>query len=368
MKKPITWLLLIFLCVSCVFSVQLGRFGQGVDINGTLFKSFIPPIFVAPEYIPGINIPNSLFTTIIVDVVILLLAWAARRGMDLANSGKAPANWFANAWESFVDYLYRNYMVPTLGARAKTVVHIAVTAFVFILVSGMMEVIPGIESVGVLEAPHKGTGYCYVAASPKIGIITGIPAVSAEACKKTGALAVGPAEEEASLASDISMAEAGGTGAVVIPFMRRPTSDLSTTLAMALVAFVFIEIQGFRANGTHYLSAFFRFGELKKVKKGMMVGLISVIQFAVGFLELLSEFIRIISFSFRLFGNMFAGTVLVLVMAFLLPVVVPVAFLALEFAVAVIQAFVFMMLIVVYTSLAVSSHGGGDEHAEAAGH
>jgi F-type H+-transporting ATPase subunit a len=83
---------------------------------------------------------------------------------------------------------------------------------------------------------------------------------------------------------------------------------------------------------------------------------------------LLSEFIRIISFSFRLFGNMFAGTVLVLVMAFLLPVVVPVAFLALEFAVAVIQAFVFMMLIVVFTSLAVSSHGGGDEHAEASGH
>ena len=181
-------------------------------------------------------------------------------------------------------------------------------------------------------------------------------------------LAVGPAEEEASLASDISMAEAGGTGAVVIPFMRRPTSDLSTTLAMALVAFIFIEIQGFRANGTHYLGNFFRLSELKKVNKGMMAGLVAVIQFAVGFLELLSELIRIISFSFRLFGNMFAGTILVLVMAFLMPVVVPVAFLALEFAVAVIQAFVFMMLIVVFTSLAVTSHGGDEEHAEAHGH
>ena len=227
----------------------------------------------------------------------------------------------------------------------------------------MMEVIPGIESVGVLEAPHKGTGYCYIQ-SGGAAIITGIPAVSAEACKAKGALAAGPSEAEAGLASDVSAAEAG-KGAVVVPFMRRPTSDLSTTLAMALVAFIFIEIQGFRANGTHYLNAFFRFGELKKVKKGMMVGLISVIQFAVGFLELLSEFIRIISFSFRLFGNMFAGTVLVLVMAFLLPVVVPVAFLALEFAVAVIQAFVFMMLIVVFTSLAVSSHGGDEEHADA---
>ena len=367
MKKPITWLLLIFLCVSCVFSVQLGRFGQGVDINGTLFKSFIPPIFVAPEYIPGINIPNSLFTTIIVDVVILLMAWAARKGMDLQGKGGAPGNWFANAWESFVDYLYRNYMVPTLGARAKTVVAVAITAFTFILVSGMMEVIPGIESIGIREAPHSGTGYCYVKAG-SASVITGIPATTAEACKSTGALASGPAEMVAGLASDVVGAEEHGAGAVVVPYMRRPTSDLSTTLAMALVAFIFIEIQGFRANGTHYLGNFFRFSELKKVKKGMMVGLISVIQFAVGFLELLSEFIRIISFSFRLFGNMFAGTVLVLVMAFLLPVVVPVAFLALEFAVAVIQAFVFMMLIVVFTSLAVSSHGGGDEHAEAAGH
>ena len=154
MKRLTTVLLLAFLCVSCVFSVQLGRFGEGLVVNGTTFKSFIPPIFVAPEYIPGINIPNSLFTTIIVDVVILLLAWAARRGMDLANTGKAPANWFANAWESFVDYLYRNYMVPTLGARAKTVVHVAITSFVFILVSGMMEVIPGIESVGVLAVSY----------------------------------------------------------------------------------------------------------------------------------------------------------------------------------------------------------------------
>lgn len=365
--KPITVLLLAFLCVSCYFGFALGRFGQGVVINGTTFKSFIPPISVAPEAIPGINIPNSLFTTIIVDVVILLLAWAARRGMDAQAKGNAPGNWFANAWESFIDYLYRSYMVPTLGARAKTVVPLAITAFTFILVSGMMEVIPGIESVGVLEPPHKGTGYCYVK-SGTAGIITGIPAETAEACKTSGALAAGPAEPVANLASDVGNAEAAGKGAIVVPFMRRPTSDLSTTLAMALVAFIFIEIQGFRANGSHYLNAFFRFGELKKVQKGMMVGLISVIQFAVGFLELLSELIRIISFSFRLFGNMFAGTVLVLVMAFLLPVVVPTAFLALEFAVAVIQAFVFMMLIIVFTSLAVSSHGGGDEHAEGHAH
>jgi F-type H+-transporting ATPase subunit a len=89
----------------------------------------------------------------------------------------------------------------------------------------------------------------------------------------------------------------------------------------------------------------------------MMTGLVGNIQAGlVGPLELISEFIRIVTFSFRLFGNMFAGTVLVFVMTSILPVLLPAIFLGLEFAIAVIQAFVFMMLITVFTSLAVA-HG-----------
>jgi F-type H+-transporting ATPase subunit a len=95
----------------------------------------------------------------------------------------------------------------------------------------------------------------------------------------------------------------------------------------------------------------------RRAHQGMMQGLIGNIQAGlVGPLELISEFIRIVSFSFRLFGNMFAGTVLVFVMTSILPVLLPTVFYGLEFAIAVIQAFVFMMLVTVFTSLAVA-HG-----------
>jgi F-type H+-transporting ATPase subunit a len=146
-------------------------------------------------------------------------------------------------------------------------------------------------------------------------------------------------------------------GAAVIPVLRRPTSSLSTTLALAVIAFLFIEFQGIRANGVHYFERFFQVGSWRRAHQGMMTGLVGNIQAGlVGPLELISEFIRIVTFSFRLFGNMFAGTVLVFVMMSILPVLLPAIFLGLEFAIAVIQAFVFMMLITVFTSLAVA-HG-----------
>lgn len=343
---------------ACVLGCMLGNFGQGITIpiNGqpVTFKAFIPPIHVPAELIvqPAVDILgmkvglyNTLFTTLIVDAVIIVLVFLGRRGL-----GEKPRNWFTNAWEGYVEMLYKNYIVPSLGARARTVLPICVTIFTFIMIAGFFELLPGHESIGVVERVAHG-GYCSVDVGG-VTLITGVPVKTSVAkdCSPAAASVAGAAQ--ASVVSD-TQAQEGRGGVVVVPFLRRATSDLSTTLAMALIAFLFIEIQGVRANGVRYFGNFFRFNTLRHAGSGM-TGLINYIQFGVGFLELLSEFIRIISFSFRLFGNMFAGTILVFVMAFILPMVLPTLFLALEFAIAIIQAFVFMMLIVVFTSLAVA--------------
>jgi F-type H+-transporting ATPase subunit a len=363
--KPRTILLLVFMIFACVLGCMLGNFGNGITIpiNGQMvtFKSFIPVISVPSEIIGEpwfvingveVGLYNTLFTTIIVDIVIIVLVVLGRRGL-----GERPKNWFTNAWEGYVEVLYRNYIVPTLGARARTVLPIAVTVFTFIMIAGFFELVPGHESVGVVE-PLVSEGSCAVQVG-NLTLVTG-EIVQTNVQQDCPYSPVSTAEHAEAAVSDVQTAEAGAEeggdgsqGVFVVPFLRRPTSDLNTTLAMAIIAFLFIEIQGVRANGVRYFGNFFRFNTLRHAGSGM-TGLINYIQFGVGFLELLSEFIRIISFSFRLFGNMFAGTILVFVMAFILPFVLPTLFLGLEFAVAIIQAFVFMMLIVVFTSLAVA--------------
>lgn len=142
----------------------------------------------------------------------------------------------------------------------------------------------------------------------------------------------------------------------MVSLFRSPTSDLNTTLALAFVAFVYIEVEGIRHLGLK--------GHLHKF---FINPLRDKIGFFVGLLELLSEFTRIVSFSFRLFGNVFAGEVLLAIMTFLIPFLIPVPFLGLEIFVSFIQAFVFAMLTLVFASLATAGHAtapsvGGESH------
>ncbi|MCL4338935.1 F0F1 ATP synthase subunit A [Patescibacteria group bacterium] len=125
---------------------------------------------------------------------------------------------------------------------------------------------------------------------------------------------------------------------VFIPMFRPGTADLNTTLALALIAVVLIQYYGLKMLGASYLKKFFNFK--------------NPIMFFVGLLDLLSEFTKIISFSFRLFGNIFAGDVLLTVIAFLMPLFAPLPFLGLELFVGFIQAVVFSMLTSVFLSVA----------------
>lgn len=130
---------------------------------------------------------------------------------------------------------------------------------------------------------------------------------------------------------------------VLIPFLRAPSADLNFTVALAVISLIFIHFFAFTALGfRHHAGKFFNFK--------------NPIYTFVGILELVSEFVKIISFSFRLFGNVFAGEVLLIIIGFLGPYFLPLPFLFLEVFVGFIQAFIFAMLTLVFLGTAISSH------------
>ena len=143
---------------------------------------------------------------------------------------------------------------------------------------------------------------------------------------------------------------------VVLPFIRVPSTDLNMTLSIAVIAFVMIQVIGFKALGIGYLGKFFAFGTLFKSPLGG-------IDVAVGLLELIGDFAKILSFSFRLLGNIFAGSILLFVMSFLVPIL-PWPFFILEFFVGIIQALVFALLTAIFMNLATVSHHHDDDHAD----
>lgn len=131
----------------------------------------------------------------------------------------------------------------------------------------------------------------------------------------------------------------------IVPFIRSSSADLNVTLAIASITMITVQIFGIGAMGAaKYAHKFFNFK--------------SPIDFFVGILELVSEFAKIVSFSFRLFGNIFAGEVLLTVVLFLVPYVVPLPFLFLEIFVGLVQALVFSMLAIVFLKMATEEHGG----------
>ncbi len=127
------------------------------------------------------------------------------------------------------------------------------------------------------------------------------------------------------------------------PLLRGSTADLNTPLALALITFVYTQYIGVRYLGLkEYIGKFINFSH------PMML--------FVGVLEIVTEFSRIISFSFRLFGNIFAGEVLLSIIGILVPILASFPFLLLEIFVGIVQALVFSMLSAVLFKLAITRH------------
>jgi F-type H+-transporting ATPase subunit a len=140
----------------------------------------------------------------------------------------------------------------------------------------------------------------------------------------------------------------------LVPILRPATSDLNLTLAMALVAVVGAHIFGIIAIGFFkYANKFVKLWDVvRSFAKGGMNIVVAVIEFGVGLLEIVSEVAKVVSLSLRLFGNIFAGEVLLTVMAGLIAYFIPLPFMFLEVLIGLVQALVFAMLALVYLMVA----------------
>jgi F-type H+-transporting ATPase subunit a len=151
---------------------------------------------------------------------------------------------------------------------------------------------------------------------------------------------------------------------VFVPLFRSANTDVNVPLSIAVMSFIFVEFWGMKSLGAfRYLGEFFNFGQIGRGIKEMLTGKIrpaitdigfGFINLFVGLLEVFSHFMRIVSFTFRLFGNMTAGEILLLVSAFLIPFVFTIPFYGLELLIGFIQALIFAGLTLVFGIIAVA--------------
>lgn len=161
----------------------------------------------------------------------------------------------------------------------------------------------------------------------------------------------------------IGVIEHGGKFA---PLFRAANTDVNVPLSIAIMSFIFVESWGMRAVGvSHYLGEFINVRQMiqgfkeslrGKMGQGVMNIVFGFINLFVGVLEIFSHLIRMLSFTFRLFGNMTAGEILILVSSFLIPLVFTIPFYGLELLIGLIQALIFAGLTLVFATIAVSPH------------
>ena len=141
-----------------------------------------------------------------------------------------------------------------------------------------------------------------------------------------------------------------GAGGAFTPLFRSVNTDLNVTLMLAIVSFLTIEVTGIVVIGVWKYA-----GKFINVRNG-------AIPFVIGIIELFSEIARIISFSFRLFGNIFAGEVLILVVTYFIPFIGPVPVMAFEIFVGFVQAAIFSLLTLFFIKIAIMEPHGAEAH------
>lgn len=298
------------------------------------FISPVPPPHVAlsgePLFSAGPKwFTNSVLTTVIVDIILLVLALSVRFGIKEIPTG------LQNVMETVIEALY-GLAESVAGKNALKFFPWVATIFLFVIISNWSGMIPGVGSIGFYH-PVKEHGDEHASLlDNQLAMVGGNIFLSAP--------------ESAQAAPASAESEKGK----FIPLFRAPSADLNVTFAIALATMVMVQIWGVRHLGGSYFNKFFNF----RGPNGFMKG----INGFVGILELISEVARIIAFGFRLFGNVFAGEIVLATMAFLIAFLLPVPFYVLEVFVGFVQALVFMMLALVFFQMATISHGSHDEH------
>ena len=262
-----------------------------------------------------IPVTNTLIGTWISIIALVIFFLVGTRRQDMIPTGaQNVAEW---AVESLL-----NLVEGVVGKeKARKFFPLVATFFIFILFCNVLDVFPGVETIGQVN----------------------LTAVQA-----------------AHLAPPTSVFLFGAYSNKVAPWVRPGTSDLNLTLSMALVSVITTQVFAFQALGWKAnLSKYFNFKAL------FTHGFQGPIEFFVGLIEIISELSRILSFSFRLFGNVFAGGAVLAVFAFILPFAADIVFIPFELFIAFVQALIFSLLTLVFLEIATTSHAEVETEEEA---
>ncbi|TEU03296.1 MAG: F0F1 ATP synthase subunit A [Dehalococcoidia bacterium] len=289
--------------------IALISFGL-IAVGAIFFPISMPHFELAAEVLwsPfGIPITNTMIGAWLTILVMGGIAYAATRKMRLVPHG------LQNVMEASVEMLM-NFVESIAGKEnGRKFFPVVATIFIFVIANAWLALLPGFMSIGFWHTE--------------------------------------------------------GEEQVLIPLFRGANTDINVPLALALVSFIFVEYWGFRSHGfIRYMSKFVNvrqyFGGVGqmlrgRVRSGMGMLFSGIIDIFVGFIEMVSEMVRIMSFTFRLFGNMTAGEILIFSMMFLIPWVAAIPFYGLELFIGFVQALIFCGLTLVFLVMAVTPH---EEH------
>lgn len=410
--------------VVVMFLCAIITFGVLPSLNTSVA---LPVITVPGEALNGalpsqdFNFTNTLFSTLLADVLVLLvifLAWRSSKGW----TREVPTR-FQLVIEMLGGFIY-SQTKGFAGERPmakRWLFPLAASIFLFLLCVNWQSFIPGVESVGVMHCAHDGvTGYpaqqvgdrsfqLYVDRPLNSGYSSEVGGQAAceeffhhgdvhlPSQSEINVVATQLTADEASLRAELTELGAAASdidtqvnalrltstqqlfpgatvpltgdqlqrGALpyvfaVTPFFRVAATDLNLAIGLALISIVAVQIFGVAAQGPAYFQKFINIHALGTVQKKPL----GAIDFIVGIVEIISELGKIISLAFRLFGNIFAGAIVIAVMSFMVAVLLPAVFYGLELIITSIQAYVFAILTIVFAAQAMEGHHSDDEHHE----
>lgn len=277
----------------------------------------------------GLPISNSIFTSLIVSFFLIGFAIFFRSRFKHTDRPSALQNFV----EMIVEALY-NFVYSITENHKKSALFFPIisTFFLFIILNNYIGLLPGVGPI-LVEEQHVS-----VADLAPNQVMASAPVAEVNELEE---VVVDGGENEGVVTAEL-LEKAENEYPKLVPIFRAATADLNTTLALAIISVFLTQFFGVYHLGLAYFKKFLDFS--------------SPIAFFVGILETILEFAKIISFAFRLFGNIFAGEVLLIVMTYLVSILVPAPFYALELFVGFIQALVFSMLTLIFFNLATKGH------------
>lgn len=346
LSNPKTLAILIIALIAFVVSLLGGALGNAFGLGflgAPLAHIQLPAEPAFSGYLfPGFKIMNTMIAAWLAIILLIIISFLATRRMQEVPTG------LQNLVEVFIEFFLGMCERIAGAERARRFFSLVMTIFLFIMVANWTGILPGFGTIGRIESPEEYIHH--VEDKLPEGEQVDLHDIHLQVFEGEGSfgyLGFG------SLGNDITAheyEEAHGAGegkqaGILVPLLRSANTDVNMTLAIALISMVTIHIWGFSALGLGHLGKFINFKE-------------GPIGFFVGILEAIGEVAKIISFTFRLFGNMFAGEVLLFAMAFMFPLIGIIPFLGLELFVGAIQAFIFAMLTLVFAVMATTAHGG----------